>query len=328
MNENITIVTVPSEAGTHWGGQANAPNALLSAGLSIKLHTKDISNSIVSALQTPHLWTPHPLLNGVRNEQGVLDVMRDVRDTLSPIFTQDTIPLILGGDCSITPAVFSALSNSSSKKVGLLCFDGDLDLSLPAINGQMDSDTGVLDSMVFSHLTNRDGGLLSIQKFLHPTPGKDPLVTADNIVVFGFDPLQPKPEHLVYLLERQYKAISAPSVRNNPAAAAIEALEWLEARCEGILVHFDLDAVSSDLFPLGNYPHYAGLAFEEAMTCLGVFIGSRKLSGVVVTEVNPGNDPGGILVERLVEGIVGAFGRRGKLNEENLDCERNIVKMK
>lgn len=310
MNSSITIVTVPSEAGTHWGGQAKAPAALLDAGLCRKLQAKGFDTEIVSALEEPHLWSPHPLVNGVKNGEGVLRVMRDVRTTLLPIFSRDTIAMVIGGDCSITPAVLSALSDSGSKKVGLIYFDGDVDLSLPASEDRPpDSDACVLDSMVLSHLTKREGCLSSITGFLHDGAA-EPLITADNIVLFGFDPEQPKPEHWLYLLENQFKAIGAPRVRKSPATTAREGLKWLEARCDYILVHFDLDVVSSEQFPLGNYPHYGGLSFEDAIACLEEFVFSDKLAGCVVTEVNAGNDPGGQMVERLVDGIVQVFQKR------------------
>ena len=312
MKDSITVVTVPSEAGTHWGGQAKAPAALLGAGLIHKLESKGFDTKIVSALREPHLWAPHPLNNGVRNEKGVLEVMQDVRATLLPVFSSDTVPVVIGGDCSITPAVLSALSGPDSRRVGMIYFDGDVDLSLPTSeNRPPDSDACVLDSMVLTHLTGRRGGLSSIRDFLHLKHEgvAEALVTASNTVLFGFDPEQPKPEHWLFLLENQFKAIGAPRVRESPVAAAAEALSWLEARCDYILVHFDLDVVSSEQFPLGNYPHYGGLLFEEAMECLKKFMRSNKLAGLVVTEVNPGNDPGGRLVERLVDGIVDTFER-------------------
>lgn len=85
--------------------------------------------------------------------------MRAVRNTLLRVFSRGTVPLVLGGDCSITAAVFSALSISNSNIVGIVYFDGDVDLSMPAINSQVpDSDACVLDSMTLTHLTKRGGG--------------------------------------------------------------------------------------------------------------------------------------------------------------------------
>lgn len=53
MRNSITIVKVPSEAGTHWGGQARAPEALLSAGIAEKLRANGFDTDIISALQQP-----------------------------------------------------------------------------------------------------------------------------------------------------------------------------------------------------------------------------------------------------------------------------------
>jgi arginase len=269
----------------------------------------------VDALPLPVLYSPQPLINGIRNENAVLKVMESVKATISSL-DDSTLPLIIGGDCSITPAFLSALCNKQDKRIGILYFDGDVDLSLPANSHEpTDSDTCVLDSMVVSHLIQRPGSLASMQTFsrLNSKGEAFPLVNKENIVLFGFDPLQPKPQHWLYLLEHGFKAFGAPTVQKDPKAVAKEAITWLEDRCDGVFVHFDVDVISSAEFPLGNYPHYAGLAFEEAIAALEVFVKSEKLVGLVVTEINPGNDGTGEMVERLVDGVVGAF--KGRLSK-------------
>lgn len=81
-----------------------------------------------------------------------------------------------------------------------------------------------------------------------------------------------------------------------------------------VYVHFDCDVIDSGEFPLANYPHYAGLTFETAMDALGVFLADTCVRGLTVTEVNPNNDPSGVMVTRLVDGVVKGF----KLRKEAL----------
>lgn len=312
---HITIVSVPSEAGAHWGGQAQAPATFHNQGLAPKLSTSGYAISSISALSLPELYTAQPLVNGVRNEERVLEVMKSVNATILSVLasTPDTIPLIIGGDCSITPAILSAICNgpgNAEKKIGLLYFDGDVDLSIPRTSeGTQDSDASVFDSMVLSHLTQREGCLESMRTFsrMNGDGNAAPLVNKDNIVLFGFDPAELKLLHWLYLLENGYKAFGAPTVRKDPVETARKAMEWLEERCDKVFVHFDVDAISSAMFPLGNFPHYNGLTFEEAMAALEVFVKSEKLVGLVVTEVNPNNDGSGNMVGELVDGVVEAF---------------------
>jgi arginase family enzyme len=192
-------------------------------------------------------------------------------------------------------------------RIGLLYFDGDADLTVPATAGTGGM-TGILDSMVMTHLTQREGGLQSMKSFAKPDGS--PLVTNENVVLFGLDPNQPGADHWAFLAEGGFKVFSRPTVSRNPKEAALKALTWLESNVDKIVVHFDLDVIDSGKFPIGNYPHYAGLEFKEAMTALRVFVGSGKLLALVVTEVNPNNDPSGRMLEMLVDGIVKAFSGR------------------
>jgi len=115
----------------------------------------------------------------------------------------------------------------------------------------------------------------------------------------------------LYLLENSFKAFGAPNVQKDPKAVTKEAITWLEDRCDSVFVDFDIDVISSAEFPLGNFLYYTRLAFKEAIVALEIFVGSEKLVSLVITEVNPGNNSSGEMVERLVDGIVGAF--KGRL---------------
>jgi arginase len=117
----------------------------------------------------------------------------------------------------------------------------------------------------------------------------------------------------VYMLENGFKAFTRPTVRKDPVGTARKALEWLEARVDVIFLHFDVDVIDSGEFPLANFPHYAGLKVDEALNAVKIFLESEKLKGMVLTEVNPNNDPDGSMVHKLVDGIVGGFARRRQL---------------
>ncbi|KAJ5624327.1 hypothetical protein N7510_000636 [Penicillium lagena] len=308
LNPKIVVLEVPTEAGTHWPGQSKAPEALKDAGLVQKLQKIGYEVLNFNALDEVEHWLPTDILNGVRNEENTIKVMRKVAAAVSSVNSSHEFLLVLGGDCSIEGGVLSGLNTVHlHDRIGLLYFDGDADLTLPTDDG-IEGMTGILDSMVITHLTHRDGGLESMKSF--SKPDGSPLVTNENIVLFGLDPNQPSAEHWTFLVEGGFKVFSRPTVSKNPTKAAVEALTWLESRVDKIVVHFDLDVIDTGQFPIGNYPHYAGLEFDEAMTALRVFAGSEKVMGLVVTEVNANNDPSGKMLEMLVDGIVNAFSKR------------------
>ena len=144
-------------------------------------------------------------------------------------------------------------------------------------------------------------------------PDGEPLINPENIVLFGFDPLQPSAEHFTYLLEQRFKSFSRPTVRADSTGSAKAALDWLKERVDVILLHFDVDVIDSGDFPLANYPHYAGVQAGEAWDAVKVFLEEEMVRGVVVTEVNPNNDPEGWMVKDLVNALTDGLAERSKL---------------
>lgn len=141
-------------------------------------------------------------------------------------------------------------------------------------------------------------------------PDGSPLVNPDNIVFFGFDPLQPATEHWIYLLENGYKAFSQPTVQADPVGCVTQAIHWLGERVDVIFVHFDVDVIDSGQFPLANYPHYKGLSIDQSMAVLDQALNAPKVNSLPITEVNPNNDADGRMIQQIVDGVVHGMARR------------------
>jgi arginase len=320
--ERISLIGIPSEAGTHFPGQSRAFEALLNAGLGEHIadagYRVDEPINLLDPDRYPEAaeaskWKPAVKVFGVRNLWPTVRVLRHIKSELVArqlVDLDGAFPVVVGGDCSITPAVLSAVHHSQppGKRVGLMYVDGDADLTVLEEGASQVQVTGILDSMVMSHLTLREGCLPNMAEF--GTREGEPLVTPDNVVLFGFDPLQPATDHWVYLLENGFKSYTRPTVQKQPVKSAQEALKWLEKRVDVIIVHFDVDVIDSSAFPLANYPHYAGLTHYSAFDALQVFIASPKVRGLVLTEINPNNDHDGSLIKTLIEEVTMAFKSR------------------
>ena len=202
--------------------------------------------------------------------------------------------------------------------MGLLYIDGDADLTLPS-QTSAEGSSGILDSMNMSHLTRRDGSLKQTSEFSRPDGSA--LITPDNVVLFGFDPLQPATEHWVYLVENGFKCFTRPTVQRDLVGSVRTALQYLEEQVDVILLHFDVDVIDSGLFPLANYPHYAGLKFKEAMLVIDMFLRCETVKGLIVTEVSPNNDAAWVdreasgekpltMIQRLVDWIMPSLVQR------------------
>jgi len=98
-------------------------------------------------------------------------------------------------------------------------------------------------------------------------------------------------------------------VRGNGSAAAADALTALADR-DGLIVHFDVDVVDSTDLPLGQFPHFnQGVSLDDAIEVLAELLAAPDVLAILITEINPDNDPDGVHVQRLGDGFAEALGR-------------------
>jgi arginase len=296
MTAELRVLGVASSAGTHHAGQDRAPQALRDAGLldRLRLAGVPVTDGGDVAAEVFAVDHDHPTQ---RNLDAVVRVATQVADAVDDTLGRGDIPLVLGGDCTITLGVVAGVQRRLPR-AGLFYFDGDADLATPET-----TTSGVLDAMGVAHLLGRaDTDLARL------SPATPPL-TDERLVLLGFDEGDPEGFH-EEVLRQHPRLVRFPDhgVRADPEGAARTALTALLATSEGIIVHFDVDAVDSGDLPLANFPHYGtGVSLAQAQRALTVAFAAPALSAIVLTEVNPSYDPSGRQLGRYLDAVASAI---------------------
>jgi len=286
----LSILGVPTSAGSHNPGQDKAPDAWRAAGLAEGLRQAgwDVEDRGDLAAAP---FRPVPPVDGLRDVERVVTVAQAVAADVAAIRAARRLPLVLGGDCTITLGVLAGFGEA-----GLVYFDGDADLATPER-----SESAVADTMGMTHMLG--GG----SPRLAGLGSRAPLLRPEQVVLFGFDPGELDTGEWTELVSRHLYAAPAPAVRADPAGQARAALAYLERRTDTYLVHLDVDVLHTGLFPLANFPHFAGLTLDQVGAALTDFTGGEKFGGLVITEVNPDHDPAGQVLGRLARVVTDAL---------------------
>jgi arginase len=291
----LRVLGVPSAAGAYGNGVALAPRALREAGLLEGLSERGVE--VADSGDLPLVpFTPDPANPKQQNIEKVIEVASEVAGQVAAISEAGDVPLVLGGNCSLTLGVIAGLC-SRHPDLGLAYFDGDVDMSMPARTV-----SGVVDAMGIATMLGLEG---ASEAFAAIGP-RVPLMDGHRIAIIGYDEAELDAGPRDLLRQRGVHLIDGSAVRGRAAADALDALEHRD----GLIVHFDVDVVDSTDLPLGQFPHFnQGVSLADAVEVLVVLAGAPDVLAIIITEINPGNDPEGIHVRRLADGIIEALGR-------------------
>jgi len=292
----VTVIGAPSSAGAHHAGQERAPAALRAAGFVDRLRAAGIDVVDLGDVVEATFALDDPT-SAARSLSRVVDAARAVADAVAGVLADNRVPVVLGGDCTLTLGVVAGVQRAHPD-VGVMYFDGDADLATPETTS-----SGVLDAMGVAHLLGLTDNALSR---LGPRwPALDPA----HLVLFGYD------DRDLDAYKEENLAALAPlvrypygQVRSAPEALAAAALTTLRTVSDHLIVHFDVDVIDSRELPLGNFPHYGtGVSLSTARDALTLFYGAPQLIAAVMTEVNPSYDPSGVSVARYVDTVTDAL---------------------
>jgi arginase len=299
MTRLFAVLGVPTSAGAHYAGQDLAPAALRDHGLVERLRAAGLDVTDEGDL-AGEVFEPAGAEAPVRNLDAVLRVALRVADAVEGVAGQGRIPIVLGGDCTITLGVVAGLQRGHDD-VRLAYFDGDADLGTPERSG-----SGILDATGIAHLIG------AADTALGGIGTKTPMLADHELVMLGYDAGDPDSfDPTVLAAHPSLQHFSDAEVRSEPIGVARRAVEALDHAGARIVVHFDVDAVDSADLPLANYPHYrTGVPLAVAGQVLETLLATPRLAAVVLTEVNPTHDGTGEQLDRYVDMVAGAFAHR------------------
>jgi len=292
----IAVIGAPCSAGAHHAGQERAPAALRAAGFVDRLRSARFDVVDVGDVAKA-TFVADAVESHARNLSMVVEAAGLVADAVATAIADERLPVVLGGDCTLTLGVVAGVQRHHLD-TAVLYFDGDADLSTPERTS-----SGVLDAMGVAHML----GLTDNQ--LARLGARWPMLDPSRIVLFGYDDhdedAYPRDTTaaLTSLIRYTYG-----EVRSAPEASAAAALAALAASSEHLVVHFDVDSIDSRELPLGNFPHYGtGVSVAVAGEALTAFYRAPQLVAAVLTEVNPSYDPTGAALRRYTDMVTGAL---------------------
>lgn len=277
MKQTISLIGVPSSAGAHWPGQEKTPQYLRDVGLVDHLETAGLDVIDCGDLSLIR-FQPDRLNRHQQNLTTVVDVSNHVADQIELALKNNTLPLVLGGDCTIGLGVIAGFLRQDSD-LGLVYLDGHVDLNTPVT-----SSSGILDSMGMAHILGEPGAADELCNI----GGRFPLLSQGKVVLFGYNPNEINLHEKKFLAKSRLRQYPLPDVQGRAAQAAREAVQYLEGRVKRFVVHFDVDVIDFTDMPVADVPQFSqGLMFSDVMACLTVFASSPKFGGLTITEFNP-----------------------------------------
>lgn len=291
------LIGVPTSAGAYGVGLEHAPRVLRECGLTGSIDADVIDIGDLSS--TP--FRPDTHNRRSQNIETVVEVVESVREAVAAALLDGDVPLVVGGDCTITLGVVAAVI-SVMPDASLAYFDGDVDMSTPET-----TTSGVLDAMGVAHLLNIDGADARLAAVGFETP----LIDGEHLALIGFEVDELSEAHETLLDERGVGRFPASDLRRDLPGALRRIDRFLERSPR--IVHFDVDAVDSIELPLAEFPHFnTGVGVETASEILNHLCETSRLAALVITEANPRRDPDHLYMPQLAALIADAANAAGQ----------------
>ncbi|MEI8167562.1 MAG: arginase [Chloroflexales bacterium] len=298
MSNAIALIGVPIDLGAGRRGVDMGPSAMRYTGLHGRLEALGYQVRDLGNLPTPMVETsaPPPAGATLRYLEPIAALCAALADTVATCVAQGQLPLVLGGDHSLTIGSFSG--SARGRTLGLIWIDAHADF-----NTAETTPSGNIHGMAVAALTGRGHPLLT------GLAGRTPAVRPAHVALVGIRALD--------RLEREALRQSGVRVytmhevdRRGMAAVVDEATQFISRDTTGFHVSFDLDVLDPREAPGVGTPVTGGISRREAHLAMEILAQSGGMCSLDLVEVNPILDEHNATAELAVELGLSALGKR------------------
>jgi arginase len=278
----LSVIGVPSSAGSYAAGQDQAPAALRQAGLLQAL--SDTGLQVRDHGDLPEqIWRPDRQRPFAQNAGQVTACLQELSERLGPPLADGDTVLVLGGNCTIALAVIAGLRRLDAGPPGLLYVDRHFDLNTPA-----STTDGALDWMGLAHALALSGTVDELTGAF----GYRPLLQPAQVAWLGVD------ASLATAWEREQagrlglQVTSGSELTADPPGSASAALSLLPSG--PLAVHIDVDVLDFTDAPLAESTdgRNSGPTLDQLGRALRPAAGDPRLRAVSIGELNPTRSAG------------------------------------
>lgn len=297
----IAIIGAPVDLGAGRRGVDMGPSAIRVAGLGKRLAAlgytiEDRGNVAVEQAEA----IPAGPANS-HHLPEIADACGRVAELVTAALEQGKLPLILGGDHSISAGSVSGVAQfyqQRNEAIGIIWMDAHADMNTPET-----TPSGNVHGMPLASLIG-DG-----PPELVNLCGYSPKVDPRNVAIIGLRDVDPLEAQHVKATGVRAFTMRDIDERGMPAVMQ-EAIALASAGTAGIHLSFDMDSIDPDEAPGVGTPVRGGLSYREMHLAMEILADSGQLVSLEVVEVNPVLDIANRTADLAVEVLTSALGKK------------------
>jgi arginase len=276
---DVAVVTVSMDLGAGRRGVDMGPSAIRIAGLTDMLRGLGygVREAGTVTASGPEMSDPGP--SRTRYLPEITEVVRRAYDLVANALEGRELPLVLGGDHSLsigTVAAVSAHLAKADESIGLLWIDAHTDMNTPE-----STPSGNIHGMVLAILTGQGG-----PEELQTLAGFAPAVHPGNVCILGARDVDVPEKEIVK--DSGVRVFTMTEIDERGMAACMdEAIARVTSGTAGFVLSFDLDSIDPLLAPGVGTPVAGGLTYREAHLVCEKISRSGKLLSAELVELNP-----------------------------------------
>jgi arginase len=278
----ISVVGVPSSAGSYAAGQEQAPAVLRWFGLLDALSASglDVHDEGDLPLQ---IWRPDRINPRAQNIGQVTECVQVLLERLIPLPVRGDKLLVLGGNFTVALGVVAALRRVSTDPVGVLYVDRNYDVNTPE-----STTDGALDWMGMAHALSLPGSLEVLTEVLGPPP----LLEPNQVAWLGVEDSLATEWERAETLRLGLHVISSDNFAQDPVSSAVESLSHLPKG--SLAVHLDVDVLDFIDAPLAENTEgrNTGPTLDQVAVALRIAAQDDRFRTMSIGELNPTRSAG------------------------------------